>query len=269
MIHEHTSTQRMIQMENYKLLIFCYCIIFTIFNFGVFLTCYLFGFTYDRELRQNDNRIILPPFFRFFLYFKGIQSDLRSCPTKLCGGAEIFAFVYFILMETANILIAKLSNDFVLSCRISIALFALIFVATIITAIITRSKIKIRSNKNDIAELNEYLTPKETIDINNDKKIDNFLCEPHERPDKELNPLNMLDGKSFDSETADVSLGMEAVNQMKAHIIIDDAQENEIVENILSSQTESEKSEDRETADFREGMKRITEMRENPIDNDF
>lgn len=62
---------------------------------------------------------------------------------------------------------------------------------------------------------------------------------------------------------------MEAVNQMKAHIIIDDAQENEIVENILSSQTESEKSEDRETADFREGMKRITKMRENPIDNDF
>ena len=117
--------------------------------------------------------------------------------------------------------------------------------------------------------MNEYLTPKETIDINNDKKIDNFLSEPHEKPDKELNPLNMLDGRSFDSETADVSLGMAAVNQMKTHMIVDDAQENEIVENILSSQAESDTAESRETADFREGMKKINEMKENPIDNDF
>ncbi len=256
-------------MGNYNLLIFCYCIIFTLFNFGVFLICYLFGFTYDRELRQGDNRIILPPFSRFFFYFKGIQSSSRSRPTKLCGGAEIFAFSYFIFMEIANLLIAKISKDFVLSCRISIALFALIFVAVIIATIITRAKIKIQSDKNDIAELNEYLTPKETIDINNDKKIDNFLSEPREKPNKALNPLNMLDGVSFDNETVDVSLGMEAVNQMKTHMIVDDAQENEIVENILSSQAGADKSKDRETADFSEGMKKINEMRENPIDNGF
>ncbi len=256
-------------MENYSLLIFCYCIIFTLFNFGVFLICYIFGFTYDRELRQGDNRIILPPFSRFFFYFKGIQSSSRSRPTKLCGGAEIFAFSYFIFMELANFLIAGISKDFVLSCRISIALFALIFIAAITASVIVRRKIKIQSDKNDVAELNEYLTPKETIDINNDKKIDNFLSEPHEKPDKDLNPLNMLDGRSFDSETADVSLGMAAVNQMKTHMIVDDAQENEIVENILSSQAESDTAESRETADFREGMKKINEMKENPIDNDF
>ena len=118
-------------------------------------------------------------------------------------------------------------------------------------------------------ELNEYLTPKETIDINNDKKIDNFLAEPHEKPNEELNPLNLIDEENFESETADVSQGMEAVNQMKEHIIVDDANENKIVENILSSQTETEESENRETADYKEGMKKISEMRENPIDNDF
>ena len=62
---------------------------------------------------------------------------------------------------------------------------------------------------------------------------------------------------------------MEAVNQMKEHIIVDDANENKIVENILSFQTETEESENRETADYKEGMKKISEMRENPIDTDF
>ena len=62
---------------------------------------------------------------------------------------------------------------------------------------------------------------------------------------------------------------MEAVNQMKEHIIVDDANENKIVENILSFQTETEESESRETADYEEGMEKIIEMRENPIDNDF
>ena len=236
-------------MGHYNLLIICYCIIFTAFNFGAFLTCYLFGFTYDRDLRKNDNRIFLAPFARFFFYFKGIQSSSRSRPTKLCGGAEIFAFLYFIVMEIANILIAKIFNDFVLSCRVSIVLFVIA--------------------QADIMELNEYLTPKETIDINNDKKIDNFLAEPHEKPNEELNPLNLIDEENFESETADVSQGMEAVNQMKEHIIVDDANENKIVENILSSQTETEESENRETADYKEGMKKISEMRENPIDNDF
>ena len=256
-------------MEKYNLLILCYCIVFTLFNFGVFLTCYLFGFTYDRDLRRNDNRIILPPFSRFFFYFKGIQSDSRSRPTKLCGGAEIFAFVYFIFMEIANFFIAKISNDFILSCRISVALFALILFATILLIIIIRRKIKIQSIKNDINELNEYLTPKETIDINNNKKIDNFLSEPHEKPDKELNPLNMLDGKSFDTETADVSQGMEVVNQMKNHMIVDDAQENAIVDNILASQAGPEDMADRETLNFKDGMKKINEIRNNPIDNDL
>ena len=139
----------------------------------------------------------------------------------------------------------------------------------IIVAIIVRKKIKIQSVKNDINELNEYLTPKETIDINNDKKIDNFLSEPHEKPDKELNPLNSLDEKSFDTETTDVSQGMEAINQMKNHMIVDDAQENAIVDNILSSQTGSEDITDRETLNFKDGMKKINEIRNNPIDNDL
>lgn len=256
-------------MGNYNLLVMCYCIIFTAFNFGVFLTCYLFGFTYDRELRRNDNRVFLPPFARFFFYFKGVQSSSRSRPTKLCGGAEMFAFLYFILMEIANVIIAMISNDFILSCRISVVLFAVILVVMLILTAIVRQKIKVQSAQADIQELNEYLTPKETIDINNDKKIDKFLAEPHEKPDEELNPLKLLDEESFESETADVSQGMEAVNQIKAHIIVDDAQENEIVESILSSQPEAKNSEDRETMDFREGMKKINELRENPIDNDF
>lgn len=256
-------------MENYNLLVMCYCIIFTAFNVGVFLTCYLFGFTYDRELRKKDNRVILPPFARFFFYFKGIQSSSRSRPTKLCGGAEIFAFLYFIFMEIANIIIAKVSNDFILSCRISVVLFALILVVMLILTAFVRKKIKTQSTKADMQELNEYLTPKETIDINNDKKIDKFLAEPHEKPDEKLNPLNIIEEKSFENETADVSQGMEAVNQMKEHIIVDDAKENEIVENILSSQTESEQAENRETTNLKEGMKKINELRENPIDNDF
>lgn len=61
-------------MGHYNLLIICYCIIFTAFNFGAFLTCYLFGFTYDRDLRKNDNRVFLTPFARFFFYFKEFKA---------------------------------------------------------------------------------------------------------------------------------------------------------------------------------------------------
>ena len=109
-------------MGHYNLLIICYCIIFTAFNFGAFLTRDLFGFTYDRDLRKNDNRVFLAPFARFFFYFKGIQSSSRSRPTKLCGGAEIFAFLYFIVMEIANILIAEKSS-MILFCRAVFRLF--------------------------------------------------------------------------------------------------------------------------------------------------
>lgn len=256
-------------MKNYNLLIICYCVFFTVFNFGASLTCYLFGFTYDRELRRKDNRIFLPPFSRFFFYFKGIQSSSRSRPTKLCGGAEIFAFAYFFLMELVNILIAVIFNDFVLSCRISVVLLVLILIATVILTINVKNKIRIQNKKNDAEEISEYLTPKETIDINNEKKIDNFLSEPHEKPSDELNPLNRLNNEFFENETVDVKYGMETVNQMKEHLIVDNAQENEIVENIFSRQTTGDDSENRDTADFKEGMKKIKEMRENPIDNDF
>ena len=132
-------------MGHYNLLIICYCIIFTAFNFGTFLTCYLFGFTYDRDLRKSNNRVFLAPFARFFFYFKGIQSSSRSRPTKLCGGAEIFAFLYFIVMEIANILIAKIFNDFVLSCRVSIVLFVITLIVMLVLTAVVRKKIKAQS----------------------------------------------------------------------------------------------------------------------------
>ena len=56
---------------------------------------------------------------------------------------------------------------------------------------------------------------------------------------------------------------------MKNHMIVDDAQENAIVDNILSSQTGSEDITDRETLNFKDGMKKINEIRNNPIDNDL
>lgn len=144
------------------------------------------SFTYDRDLRKNDNRVFLAPFARFFFYFKGIQSSSRSRPTKLCGGAEIFAFLYFIVMEIANILIAKIFNDFVLSCRVSIVLFVMTLIVILVLTAVVRKKIKAQSAQADIMELNEYLTPKETIDINNDEKSIISLPSLTKSPTKNL-----------------------------------------------------------------------------------
>ena len=256
-------------MENSNLLIIAYIIIFTAFNFGVFLTLYLFGFTYDRDLRPISKRIMLPPFSRFFFYFRGIQSSARATPTKLCGICELAAFIYFIGMEILNVLISLIFKDMVLTCRISILLFLLCLIAMIPLTIVTKKKIKAAAWEQHVKNVEAYLTPKETIDITNGSVIDEFLSEPHEKPDSDINPLNLLDGKDFDEETSDVSDGMEAVNQVKNHIIVDNAEENKLVENILSAQISPEDVTDRETTDFREGMKRIDELRRNPIDNDL
>lgn len=245
-----------------------YIIIFTVFNFAVFLMFYLFGFTYDRDLRKIEKRMILPPISRFFFFFRGIQSSSRSRPTKLCGISEIFAFAYLIVMEIINVLIGLIFNDLVLSCRVSIAMFLLMLIFVSIFTVRAKKKIKANALAEHEKDVQDYLTPKETIDINNDSVVDKFLREPHEKPNENFNPLNLMDVSGFENEAADVSEGMEAINEIKQNIISDDAQENAIAEEIFSTQVNVGDIPDRETADFSEGMKMLEELRNNPIDDE-
>lgn len=254
-------------MFSLNTLILCYIMFFTVFNFAVFLMFYLFGFTYDRDLRKTEKRIVLPPISRFFFFFRGIQSSSRSRPTKLCGVCEIFAFAYFFIMEIVNVVIGIALNDLVLSCRVSVAAFLLMLIFVSIFTVRAKKKIKATALAEHQKNVEDYLTPKETIDINNEKIVDEFLKEPHEKPDEGFNRLNLFDENSLE-EAADASEGMEVVNEIKQNIIQDDAQENAIVEEIFSTQVNIGDLPNRETADLGEGMKMLEELRNNPIDDE-
>lgn len=251
-------------MNKENVLLICYIIIFTVFNLAVFLMYYLFGFTYDRDLRKTEKRMVLPPISRFFFFFRGIQSSSRSRPTKLCGTCELFAFAYLIGMEIINVIIALIFNDLVLSCRVSVVCFALLLAVIIIFTIRAKKKIKAAALEEHKRNVEKYLTPKETIDINNDSVVDEFLSEPHEKPDGNFNPLNLFDEKSLAEEATDVSEGREAFSEMKKSITAENSVENAIAEEILSAQRNPNDA-DRETADVSEGMEAFSEMKKSII----
>ena len=254
-------------MNKENVLLICYIIIFTVFNLAVFLMYYLFGFTYDRDLRKTEKRMVLPPISRFFFFFRGIQSSSRSRPTKLCGTCELFAFAYLIGMEIINVIIALISNDLVLSCRVSVVCFALLLAVIIIFTIRAKKKIKAAALEEHKRNVEKYLTPKETIDINNDSVVDEFLSEPHEKPDGNFNPLNLFDEKSLAEEATDVSEGREAFSEMKKSIIAENAVDDAVAEGILSAPLNADDT-DRETANLNEGMKMLEKMRNNPIEDE-
>ena len=259
-------------MDHSTAMILSYCIIFSFFNIAVFLMYYIFGFTYDIELRKIEKRIFLPPFAVFLFHFKGVKSSSKTRATRTGGGCEIYALAYLIISEFACFAIAKLSRDLVLPCRISIAAFVISLAAFVFIAIKTKRKIKNSNVAEEIQEINDYLTPKETIDINNSEGIDEFLTEtPEETPKPKPAILDALnDGTEVERETADVGEGMEELNRLKENPIEGEIQLIDLnYINAIPDSMLNPNEPDRETTNVSEGMDAINKLRSNPIDNEF
>ncbi|HAY73216.1 MAG TPA: hypothetical protein DCY31_05080 [Ruminococcaceae bacterium] len=259
-------------MDHSTAMILSYCIIFSFFNIAVFLMYYIFGFTYDIELRKIEKRIFLPPFAVFLFHFKGVKSSSKTRATRTGGGCEIYALAYLIISEIACFVIAKLSHDLVLPCRISIAAFVISLAAFIFIAIKTKRKIKSSNVAEEIQEITDYLTPKETIDINNSEGIDEFLTEtPEENPKPKPAILDALnEGTEVERETADVGEGMEELNRLKENPIEGEIQLIDLNDiNAIPDSMLNPNEPDRETTNVSEGMDAINKLRSNPIDNEF
>lgn len=248
-------------MEKIVLLKIIYCSIFTICNFAIFLMYYLFGFTYDIELRKTDKRIYLPQFTNFLFYFKGIKSSKNNRPTKIGGGCEIFALCYFLFNELADFALIYLIKDLVVICRIAIALFFIATIVFIILATKTKRRIKKVNAEQELVEFKEYITPKETIDINNSKVIDEFLVQPHESPKGNLQENSS--GNEFNRETTNVSEGMESLNTIKDNPIDDTTTILDLPDIGANLETS-----DRETIDVVEGMEEFNALKDHPIDDE-
>ena len=129
------------------MLTFAYCVIFTFFNFAVFVIYYLFGFTYDVEYRKIGKRFTLPRFSLFLFHFKSATGKSRINPSRLVGGCEVFAVLYFIFSELFCFLFSQIVKDLVITCRLSVLFFAIAFTAFMIIALTVIIRIKIHDKK--------------------------------------------------------------------------------------------------------------------------
>lgn len=261
-------------MDHITALTIAYCIIFSVVNIAVFLMYYIFGFTYDIELRKTDKRIFLPAFCVFLFHFKGVKlkSKSRSRPTRTGGGCEIFALTYLTVSELGCFILARLLNDLILPCRIAIGAFVAALIVFIAVVIKTKRRIKNNNTAEEIEEIKEYLTPKETIDINNSEQLDDFLTEsPEEQPKPRSTALDILNqADEVERETVDVSEGMEELNKLKQNPIEDEIQPIDLNNiNAVPDSMLNPNEPERDTADVSEGMEAINRLRDNPIDNGF
>ena len=233
---------------------------------------YIFGFTYDIELRKIEKRIFLPPFAVFLFHFKGVKSSSKTRATRTGGGCEFYALAYLIISEIACFVIAKIFRDLVLPCRISIAAFVISIIAFIFVAIKTKRKIKSSNVAEEIKEINDYLTPNETIDINNSEGIDKFLTEtPEEAPKSKPAILDALnEDTEVERETTDVGEGMEELNRLKENPIEGEIQLIDLNDiNAIPDSMLNPNEPNRETTNVSDGMDAINKLRSNPFDNDF
>jgi hypothetical protein len=251
-------------MDHLALLTFAYCVIFTFFNFLVLFLYYLYGFTFDLELRKTEKRIILPPFVAFLFHFKGVTGDSRTRPSRSGGGSEIFAITYFILAEVLIPVIGRAINDLVVACRISVVLCAAALIVLAVLTVKTKSKIRKMDKAESEQELKDYLTPKETIDIDNSEVIDDFLVEPHEKPPEELvdQLTNIGNIDNPNRKTVDFSEGLGEVSDMQSHPF-DESAARHIVDEF------DDQKPGRETIDVAEGMEAVDEIKKNLFEGDY
>lgn len=260
---------------------------FTVFNVAVFLMYYIFGFTYDKDLRRTDKRITLPAFTRFLFNFKGTHGTSKSRPTKLCGFCEIFSILYAVVTELGCLCLGFIINDLILPCRLSFAQFVIALAICIVLTGKTKKRIKAQNAIEEIEEIKDYLTPKETIPINDDKIINQFLQEPAEKPKRSfIDPFDFFGEENPDRELTNVGEGMKAVNKFNENPIDEDIQVlqgfispidengNKIPDSVTVGQAPipepifDENNPEREMTDVAEGMKAINELRKNLIEDE-
>ena len=122
-------------------------------------------------------------------------------------------------------------------------------------------RIKIHDKKEAERQLRDYLTPKETIDIDASEDIDLFVDQPHEKPARAAIDLmtKISNADSPDRETTDVSEGMESVSEKKDNLI----NKNNTSSIIPPAKNATGNEPERETTDVAEGMEAVDEIKKN------
>ena len=125
-------------MTHFKLLI-GYCLFFTVCNLVVTLFYYLYGFFAESKLREQGTVKALPNKLLFLYHFKGINKANKAIASKAGAFTQMFAIMYFIIMELVCFVLTKLLNTAVLPCRISVFMLALLIICGIIIIIINKN----------------------------------------------------------------------------------------------------------------------------------
>lgn len=122
-------------------------------------------------------------------------------------------------------------------------------------------RIKRYDKKEAERQLREYLTPKETIDIDDSEDIDFFVDQPHEKPARATIDLmtKISNADSPDRETTDVSEDMESVSEKKDNLI----NKNNTSSIIPPAKNATGNVPERETTDVAEGMEAVDEIKKN------
>ncbi len=114
-----------------------------------FLLFYLFGWYSDKRLRKVTRRIRISRFERLYLNFRGGYKNGKRSFSAICVNFE-YAGILMLFMIPVSLLLAKIFNNIIVMCRISLAAAAVSIVAIVIAAIYSGSVINKHSKKNSV-----------------------------------------------------------------------------------------------------------------------
>ncbi len=201
-----------------------YCIFFTLCNINVSVFYYLYGFFFEKKLRQFDQCVTLPANLIFLFRFKGIFGTDRINASRSGALAQFGAIAYFFIMEAVCFLMVKLLNDTILPCRMAFLLFAVLIISGVIRIIMTNNRI--RKNIKESDRLEAHLFVEENA-LNRDEadlsESDIFKEDSSKRQKMEMH-LDMLweEENDHENETTNAQEGQEAVHLKEKDVIGDD-----------------------------------------------
>ena len=208
-------------MSYSQLLLIGYCIFFTVFNLSVTVLYYLYGFFFEKKLREFDQIVSLPEKLMFMFHFKGVYGSERVNASRGGALAQFGAIGYFAVLEITCFLITFFTNDAVLPCRISV-LMALIFVLGGIVRFIMTS-VKIKKTVKETELLSENLFVEENAVDRDGIEIDKNIL-PQEESLKEKRMEQALyelweQENDHENETTNADEGHDAVKDIGNDVI--------------------------------------------------
>lgn len=188
-----------------------YFIIFTLFNFIVFLLFYVSAYFFERRIRKGNKRVRVSPSLGFFLHFKKVYGERKLFSSRTGVGCELFALVYFIAGEIINSAIALLTGNWILACRVSVVGAGACVIGFLAVSIVAGGQIRrAEAEREKIRRENDE--PKEIIGINETAKLINAYR--NEKAIEEVSRDTVSEGVTQSHEKiADIAEGMDEIKK--------------------------------------------------------